>query len=62
MTVDEVVSVVTPCLLWARDNWCPLALTGEVVGSVLAVRLRRYRRCACWLLAALVTIWAGALD
>ncbi len=44
-----------------QEHWLALALTGEIVGAVLAIKFGHYYRGIVWLLAALATVWAGAL-
>lgn len=42
---------------WANDNWLALVLTVEIVGAVVAIKMRSYKRGILWLLIALATIW-----
>lgn len=56
-TVSELGDAASPLIDWASANWMPLVLTGEIVGAVVAIKLRRYYRGVAWLLAALMTIW-----
>ena len=48
-----------PVIQWIQDNWVTIALTGEMVGAVLAVKMGAYRRGIGWLVAALATLWLG---
>lgn len=57
MDIEGIMDDVSPLLEWASVNWMPLVLTGEIVGAVVAIKLRRYYRGMAWLLAALMTIW-----
>ena len=56
---EEFSENISPYIEWLQGNWFPLVLSGEIVGAVIAVKLGRYRRGFCWLLAALATIWLG---
>ena len=60
-TVSGYADALSPYLGWIRDNWLLLVLTGEIVGAVLAIKVGLYRRGIFWLLAALATIWVGAI-
>ncbi len=60
-TVSGYADTLFPYLDWIRDNWLLLVLTGEIVGAVLAIKVGLYRRGIFWLLAALATIWVGAI-
>ena len=55
VTFDTVIQ----SLGWAYEHWVTLALTGEIVGAVVAVKMGKYRRGIGWLGAALITIWLG---
>ena len=59
--VSGYADALSPYLDWIRDNWLLLVLTGEIVGAVLAIKVGLYRRGIFWLLAALATIWVGAI-
>ena len=52
---------MSPVIGFLQENWLALALTGEIVGAVIAIKFRHYCRGLMWLLAALATVWAGAL-
>ena len=60
-TVSGYADTLSPYLDWICDNWLLLVLTGEIVGAVLAIKVGLYRRGIFWLLAALATIWVGAI-
>lgn len=57
---DTVSETVSPYLDWAKANWLTLVLTGEIIGAVVAIKTSNYRRGIGWLVAAILTIWAGA--
>lgn len=61
MELERIMDDVSPLLEWASANWVPLVLTGEIVGAVVAIKLRHYYRGTAWLLAALLTIWLGRI-
>lgn len=60
-TASEAWDLLSPLVDFAREHWLALALTGEIVGAVIAIKLGRYWRGTAWLLAALATVWAGAV-
>ncbi len=60
--IDEInarIAEFGPTVQWVQAHWAPILLTGEIIGGVIAIKLGRYRRGVMWLIAALVTIWAG---
>lgn len=61
MELEGIMDDVSPLLEWASANWVPLVLTSEIVGAVVAIKLRHYYRGTAWLLAALLTIWLGRI-
>jgi len=44
---------------WVKANWFPLVLSGEIIGSAVAIKVGQYRRGIMWMVAALATIWLG---
>ena len=52
---------LSPIIEFLQTNWLALALTGEIVGAAIALKFRHYFRGLVWLLAALATVWAGAM-
>lgn len=59
-SIAGTLDSVSAGLEFLKEHWLALALTGEIVGAVLAFKFRHYYRGAVWLLAALATVWAGA--
>ncbi len=50
---------IEPVYQWVQENWVTVALTGEIIGAVIAVRMGAYRRGIGWLIAAVATLWLG---
>ena len=57
--IDDLSVQIEPVVQWLQDNWVTVALTGEMVGAVVAIRMGAYRRGIGWLLAAMATLWFG---
>ncbi len=59
-SLGEALDAASGALGFIAEHWLALALTGEMVGAVLAFKFRHYYGGAVRLLAALATVWAGA--
>ena len=57
--VNDLSVQIEPVVQWFQDNWVTVALTGEMVGAVIAIRMGAYRRGIGWLVAAIATLWFG---
>ena len=57
--IDDISVQIEPLAQWLQDNWVTLALTGEMIGAVVAIRMGAYRRGIGWLVAAIATLWFG---
>jgi len=50
---------VQPYIDWTQANWLTIVLTAEIIGAVVAVKMGKLKRGIGWMVAAIVTIWAG---
>ncbi|MBE6526338.1 MAG: hypothetical protein E7Z63_01000 [Thermoplasmata archaeon] len=56
----SIIDQVLPYIEWAKEHWLTLVLSGEIIGSIIAIKTGHYRKGVAWVVAALATIWVGA--